>query len=127
MANIWQGRFPSHNSKEDGYERTSPVRAFPPNGYGLYDMAGNVWQWVSDWYRADYFASLAASEKAVKDPRGPASSDDPQEPGVKKHVQKGGSFLCIEHYCSRYLVGSRGRGAADSGSSNVGFRCAKSI
>lgn len=126
MANIWQGRFPSHNTREDGYAGTSPVKAFVPNGYGLYDVAGNVWQWTADWYRADYFKTLAATGRPVKDPTGPAASDDPREPGVKKRVQKGGSFLCSARYCSRYLVGSRGKGAVDSGSSNVGFRCARS-
>lgn len=124
-ANIWQGRFPMHNTVEDGYERTSPVRAFPPNGFGLYDMGGNVWQWCSDWYRPDYFAKLAAGGIA-RNPQGPEDSFDPQEPGARKRVQKGGSFLCSDRYCARYLVGSRGKGAIDSGSSNVGFRCVKS-
>jgi len=124
-ANIWQGRFPLKNLVEDGYLRTSPVTAFPPNGFGLYDVGGNVWQWCSDWYRPDYFESLAAGGVA-RNPQGPSDSLDPSEPGIKKRVQKGGSFLCSDRYCSRYLVGSRGRGAADSGGSNVGFRCVKS-
>ena len=125
MANIWQGRFPSKNTVEDGYVGTSPVKAFPPNPFGLYDVGGNVWQWCADWYRPDYFAQLAAQGTAVN-PQGPADSYDPQEPGAKKRVQKSGSFLCSDQYCSRYLVGSRGRGSVDSGSSNVGFRCVKS-
>ena len=125
-ANIWQGRFPSNNTSEDGYLRTSPVMAFPANGFGLYDVGGNVWQWCSDWYRPDYFATLAAGGIAVN-PQGPADSFDPQEPGVPKRVQKSGSFLCSDRYCSRYLVGSRGRGAVDSGGSNTGFRCVKSL
>ncbi|MEK6320581.1 MAG: formylglycine-generating enzyme family protein [Acidobacteriota bacterium] len=123
-ANIWQGRFPSNNLAEDGYQRTSPVTAFPANGFGLYDVGGNVWQWCADWYRPDYFASLAASGVA-HNPQGPLDSYDPQEPGIPKRVQKGGSFLCSDRYCSRYLVGSRGRGAADTGGSNTGFRCVK--
>ena len=123
-ANIWQGRFPWKNGKEDGYERTSPVRAFPANGFGLYDMGGNVWQWCSDWYRPDYFEELA-KQGVVKNPQGPADSFDPQEPGMPKRVQKSGSFLCSDQYCSRYLVGSRGRGAPDSGGSNTGFRCVR--
>jgi sulfatase modifying factor 1 len=125
VANIWQGRFPSDNTAEDGYVRTSPAMFFPPNGFGLYDVGGNVWQWCSDWYRPDYFATLYARGVA-KNPQGPADSYDPQEPGVAKRVQKSGSFLCSDRYCSRYLVGSRGRGSPDSGGSNTGFRCVKS-
>jgi formylglycine-generating enzyme len=124
-ANIFQGRFPSIDLAEDGYKRTSPVTAFPSNGFGLYDVGGNVWQWCADWYRPDYFASLAATGVA-RNPQGPASSYDPQEAGIPKRVQKGGSFLCSDRYCSRYLVGSRGRGAVDSGGSNTGFRTVKS-
>jgi formylglycine-generating enzyme len=123
-ANIWQGRFPTKNGVEDGYERTSPVKAFPPNGFGLYDMGGNVWQWCADWYRPDYFGRLAASGDA-HNPQGPSDSYDPQEPEIPKRVQKGGSFLCSDEYCSRYLVGSRGKGASDSGGSNTGFRCVR--
>lgn len=126
-ANIWQGRFPSKNAHEDGYFATSPVRAFAANGYGLYDMGGNVWQWCADWYRPDYFAKVAATGgTATRNPQGPVESYDPEEPGTAKRVQKGGSFLCSDEYCTRYLVGSRGKGAPDSGSSNVGFRCVKS-
>jgi formylglycine-generating enzyme required for sulfatase activity len=124
VANIWQGSFPVSNSGDDGYIRTSPVRAFAPNGFGLYDVGGNVWQWCSDWYRPDYFASLAGVES--KNPQGPSESYDPEEPGVPKRVQKSGSFLCSDRYCSRYLAGSRGRGAVDSAGSNTGFRCVKS-
>jgi formylglycine-generating enzyme required for sulfatase activity len=124
MSNIYQGRFPNQNTGEDGYVSTSPVTAFPPNGFGLYDVAGNVWQWCADWYRPDYFKSLAA-QGVVKNPKGPNDSIDPQEPGIPKRVQKSGSFLCSDQYCSRYLVGSRGKGAVDSGASNVGFRTVK--
>ena len=123
-ANIWQGRFPVSNTGEDGFQRTSPVDAFPPNGFGLFDVGGNVWQWCADWYRPDYFETLAAGGLA-RNPQGPSDSFDPEEPGALKRVQKGGSFLCSDRYCSRYLVGSRGRGAIDSGGSNTGFRCVK--
>jgi len=138
-ANIWQGRFPSRNTREDGYERSSPVRAFPPNPFGLYDMGGNVWQWCADWYRPDYYATLAAATsqaasvplgermgaRVTRSPAGPPDSFDPGEPGIPKRVQRGGSFLCSDRYCTRYLVGSRGKGAVDSGASNVGFRCVR--
>lgn len=123
-ANIWQGVFPVYNNNEDGFVGTSPVRAFPPNGYGLYDMGGNVWQWTSDWYRADSYSHYSSPE-AIRNPKGPDSSVDPDEPGVQKRVQRGGSFLCSSRYCTRYLVGSRGKGAVDSGGSNIGFRCVK--
>ncbi|HEY7181663.1 MAG TPA: formylglycine-generating enzyme family protein [Blastocatellia bacterium] len=125
MANIFQGRFPSKNTGEDGYLSTSPVTAFPPNNFGLYDVSGNVWQWCSDWYRPDYFEKLA-EQGVVKNPKGPDGSFDPEEPGVPKRVQKSGSFLCSDQYCARYLVGSRGKGAVDSGGSNTGFRTVKS-
>lgn len=118
MANTWQGHFPDRNSAKDGYARTSPVRAFPPNRFGLYDMAGNVWEWCADWYRPDYYAHSPRTN-----PRGPADSFDPGEPGMPKRVQRGGSFLCSDQYCSRYMPGGRGKGAPDTGASHVGFRC----
>jgi len=124
-ANIWQGSFPDHNSAEDGYEGISPVGAFPPNAFGLYDMAGNVWQWCSDWYRPDTYRFEAAAGVA-RNPRGPSSSLDPDEPTTPKRVQRGGSFLCTAQYCSRYLLGSRGKGEPGSAANNCGFRCARS-
>ncbi len=124
-ANIWQGKFPEADAGEDGYKTvTSPVTAFPPNGFGLYDVGGNVWQWCADWYRPDYFEKIASST-AVKNPNGPSDSYDPQEPSVPKRVQKSGSLMCSDQYCARYHVGSRGKGAEDSGASHVGFRCVK--
>ncbi|MFN7980983.1 MAG: formylglycine-generating enzyme family protein [Vicinamibacterales bacterium] len=122
MANIFQGEFPLQNARRDGFVDTAPVRTYPANGYGLFDMSGNVWQWVSDWYRPDYYAQLAVSGVA-RDPKGPSSSFDPLEPGVPKRVQRGGSFLCTDQYCTRYMVGARGRGEPSTSSNHVGFRC----
>ena len=118
MANTWTGDFPVTNTKEDGYAATSPVKAFPPNGYGLYDMSGNVWQWTADWYRPDYYA-----HSPTVNPPGPPDSFDPAEPGVTKKVMRGGSFLCSDCYCGGFRPGSRNKSSPDTGLQHVGFRC----
>lgn len=125
FANIWQGTFPNKNLKTDGYERTAPVKSYPPNGYGLYDMAGNVWEWCSDWYRADAYARRAGPV-AVRNPAGPSDFWDPTEPLVPKRVVRGGSFLCHVTYCESYRTAARRGTAVDTGMSHQGFRCAKS-
>lgn len=123
MANTHQGRFPSQDTAADGHAGISAVAQYPPNGYGLYDMAGNVWQWTSDWYRPDYYQQLAARGGVARNPQGPASSFDPAEPGQPKRVMRGGSFLCTDQYCSRYMVGTRGKGEVSTGTNHLGFRC----
>lgn len=118
LANIWQGEFPGGNSLEDKFLTTSPVKSFPPNKFGLYDMGGNVWEWTQDWYRPDYY-SMSPS----KNPKGPSSSHDPQEPHVRKKVTRGGSFLCSDVYCVGYRPTSRMKSAPDTGLIHTGFRC----
>ena len=126
MANTFQGHFPDKNTGEDGFTGTAPVASFPPNGYGLYDMAGNVWEWTSDWYRPDYYTTLAKAGEVTRNPQGPADSFDPSEPGTKKRVHKGGSYLCTDQYSKRYQPGGRGKGEADTGTNHLGFRTVKS-
>lgn len=121
VANIFQGHFPVKNTVEDGFETTAPVRSFEANGYGLYDMEGNVWEWCSDFYQPHY-----ADVKAIN-PKGPRSSFDPYEPTVIKKVQRGGSFLCNDQYCERYKANTRGKADINTSTNNVGFRCVKDI
>lgn len=120
VANIFQGRFPDADNKDDGFVGLAPVKSYPPNAFGLYDMEGNVWEWCSDFYRPDYYQN---SEK--HNPKGPSDSYDPYEPDVEKHVQRGGSFLCSDEYCNRYKAGARGKGEVKSASNNLGFRCVR--
>jgi sulfatase modifying factor 1 len=127
MANTWQGKFPVKDAGEDGYAGIAPVAKFPANGYGLYDMAGNVWEWCSDWYRPDYYKTLADKGGVANNPQGPDSPFDPAEPNEKKRVHRGGSFLCNDQYCSRYIVGTRGKGEVNTGTNHLGFRCVMTL
>ncbi len=127
LANTWQGNFPQENLATDGYERTSPVTAFPPNGYGLYDMIGNVWEWTSDWYAAVHEADAAKPCCIPVNPRGGRedASYDPCQPDIRipRKVLKGGSHLCAPNYCRRYRPAARHAEAVDTSTSHVGFRC----
>ena len=127
IANTWQGEFPHENLKTDGYERTSPVGVFPPNGYGLYDMIGNVWEWTTDWYSS---AHQAEAEKPCCIPVNPQqgredASYDPSQPQIKipRKVLKGGSHLCAPNYCQRYRPAARHPEPIDTSTSHIGFRC----
>ncbi|HEX5703576.1 MAG TPA: formylglycine-generating enzyme family protein [Pyrinomonadaceae bacterium] len=126
-ANIYQGKFPVKGADkgEDGFKGIAPVARFQANGYGLFDVGGNVWEWTSDWYRADYYSTLAQQGGVARNPQGPSSSHDPSEPNVPKRVHRGGSFLCTDEYCTRYMVGTRGKGEVRSASNHLGFRCVK--
>ena len=112
MANWWQGVFPFHDTGEDGYRGRAPVGRFPPNGYGLYDVIGNVWEWCADWYEAAYYRRSPG-----RAPRGPEAG--------RERVMRGGSWMCSENFCSNYRVASRSHATPDSGLDNVGFRCAR--
>ncbi|MBL8815389.1 MAG: formylglycine-generating enzyme family protein [Planctomyces sp.] len=118
LHNIWQGEFPISNTGADGHIQTSPVGSFPANGYNLFDMSGNVWEWCADYYQPQYY-----SESPLENPQGPDRSFDPQEPGIIKRVQRGGSFMCSEQYCVGYRVSSRMKGEQDTGAFHTGFRC----
>jgi formylglycine-generating enzyme required for sulfatase activity len=127
MANTWQGPFPWRNFATDGHAGTAPVASYPPNGYGLYDMAGNVWQWTTDWYADRHAADPAKPCCAPQNPRGPAmeGSFDPRMPAIRipRRVVKGGSFLCAPSYCRRYRPAARHAQMVDTGMSHIGFRC----
>ncbi len=125
QANIYQGHFPIEkgDTGEDGYIGIAPTAQFEPNGYGLYDIGGNVWEWTNDWYTADYYSVISQNGEVVKNPKGPDTSYDPGEPDLPKKVQRGGSFLCTDQYCTRYMVGTRGKGDYKSPANHIGFRC----
>jgi formylglycine-generating enzyme len=123
MANIFQGRFPSDDKGDDGFVGISPVAQYPSNPFGLHDMAGNLWEWCSDWYRADAYVARSQSNAVPRNPKGPSSPFDPDEPDQPKRVHRGGSFLCCDQYCTRYMIGTRGKGEVSTSSNHCGFRC----
>ncbi len=122
-ANSWGGKFPYYNDDKDGFVKLAPVKSFMPNGYGLYDMAGNVWEWCSDWYDANYYQSFGNT--IAINPQGPSKSYDPMEPYTPKRSLRGGSFLCNDSYCSGYRVARRMKSSPDTGLEHTGFRCVK--
>lgn len=122
FANVWQGEFPSQNTAGDGHVGTAPVRSYPPNGHGLYDMAGNVWEWCGDWYDAGEYRRRAG-KGVIANPAGPARSYDPNQPSTPLRVVRSGSFLCANTYCTRYRPSARQGVSPDTGMSHTGFRC----
>lgn len=122
-ANTWEGNFPYLNSKADGYVTTAPVKSYVPNAFGLYDMAGNVWEWCTDFYQPNYYTN----SKKTANPKGPASGYDPDQPTVPVRVVRGGSFMCNAAYCSGYRVSARMKASPDTSLENTGFRCVADV
>jgi formylglycine-generating enzyme required for sulfatase activity len=122
QANSWEGEFPVNNTLEDGFERTAPVKSYPPNGFGLYDMAGNVWEFTSDWYNLNYYNELVADENTAINPKGADKAYNPNNPYLQEKIIKGGSFLCSDSYCASYRVSSRMGTSTDSSAEHIGFR-----
>lgn len=124
-ANSWEGKFPYLNERKDGFEKVAPIKSYAPNGYKLYDMAGNVWEWCSDWYDYNYYQTLQGT--TTLNPKGSNKSFDPEEPYTKKRSLRGGSFLCNDSYCSGYRVARRMKSSPDTGLEHTGFRCVKNL
>ena len=127
MANTWDGTFPETNNGDDGFTQAAPVKSFPPNAYGLYDMAGNVWEWTQDWYNLEYYKTLASNGTLTKNPKGADMPYNPYNPYAQEKIIKGGSFLCNANYCASYRISSRMGNSLDSAQEHVGFRTVKSI
>lgn len=127
MANTWEGEFPVNNSMEDGFETRARVKSYPPNDFGLYDMAGNVWEWTSDWYHTDYYKYIAAQNTILFNPTGAKNPYNRNMPSAREKVMKGGSFLCNVSYCASYRISSRMATSLDSALEHLGFRTVATV
>ena len=121
-VNSWEGEFPVSNSKADGFEKSAPVKSFPPNDYGLYEISGNVWEWTSDWYNINYYSTLASKKNISFNPKGADKAFNPNNPLISEKIIKGGSFLCNSSYCASYRVSARMATDPDSSLEHLGFR-----
>lgn len=126
-TNSWEGEFPVTNTKLDGFESRAPVKSYPPNDFGLYDMAGNVWEWTSDWYNTNYYHSLKSKVEVMRNPSGATKPYNKQNPYAQEKVIKGGSFLCNASYCASYRVSARMATSTDSSAEHLGFRTVATI
>ena len=127
MANTWEGEFPVDNSKADGFEQRARVKSYPPNDFGLYDMAGNVWEWTSDWYNTNYYNEVNALNGPVVNPQGATNPYNPNMPYAREKVMRGGSFLCNASYCASYRISSRMASSLDSSLEHLGFRTVATV
>ncbi len=126
-VNSWEGQFPTKNTKEDGYEGRAPVKSYPANDFGLYDMAGNVWEWTSDWYNTKYYQEIAQMNGVVKNPQGAEQPFNERDPYAREKVMKGGSFLCNASYCASYRISARMATSLDSSLEHLGFRTVTTV
>ena len=120
--NSWEGEFPVTNTEEDGYERRAPVKSYPSNAFGLYDISGNVWEWTQDWYNINYYQELASTGEVSTNPMGAKKAYNPNNPYIQERVIKGGSFLCSATYCSSYRISARMATDPQSSLEHLGFR-----
>lgn len=127
MANTWEGEFPVNNTLKDGFELRAVVKSYPPNDFNLYDIAGNVWEWTSDWYNTDYYDKVSSKSTILRNPRGAETAHNARDPYAREKVMKGGSFLCNESYCASYRISSRMATSLDSSLEHLGFRTVATV